>query len=332
MNAVQLPAPKPAHELTVLVHHHQSALYLDELKRRRPEPRYVVLDNYADLPATLEREQPDAVLSFRMGFLGAFPRETLLGFPSIRWLHATGAGIEHLPPWDAGRLMVTNSSGLHVSIMAEYALWAMLDRTQRMGLYRQQQQDRVWNLLPVTPLAGRTVVIVGMGRIGREIGRRLAAFGTRVVGVTRTGAPLAEADLVLPEARLDDALGQADICIILTPLTPRTRGLFGPERLMRLKPGCHLINLARGNIVDEAALRALLAEGRIDHATFDVFHTEPLPAEDAMWDAPGVTVTPHVSGELADWQFHAAMLFAENLSRWISEAPLQNLCDPALGY
>lgn len=184
----------------------------------------------------------------------------------------------------------------------------------------------------VTRMLRASVVIVGMGRIGREIGRRLAAFGTRVVGVTSTGAPLAEADLALPEARLDDALGQADICILLTPLNPRTRGLFGAERLMRLKPGCHLINLARGNIVDEVALRALLAEGRIDHATFDVFHTEPLPADDAMWDAPGVTVTPHVSGELADWQLHAAMLFAENLGRWISEAPLQNLCDPALGY
>ncbi|MBX9750489.1 MAG: D-2-hydroxyacid dehydrogenase [Roseococcus sp.] len=332
MSAIQLPRPKPADALTVLVHHHQSALYLDELKRRQPEPRYVVLDNYADLPATLEREQPDAVVSFRMGFLGAFPREMLLGFPSIRWLHATGAGIEHLPPWDPARVMVTNSSGLHVSIMAEYAIWAMLDQAQRMGLYRQQQQDRIWKLLPVTPLAGRTVAIVGMGRIGREIGRRLAVFGARVVGVTRTGAPLAEADLVLPEARLDEALAEADICVILTPLTPRTRGLFGAERLLRLKPGCHLINLARGNIVDEAALRPLLAEGRIGHATFDVFHTEPLAAEDAMWDAPGVTVTPHVSGELAEWQFHAVMLFAENLGRWIAGTPLQNLCDPTLGY
>jgi phosphoglycerate dehydrogenase-like enzyme len=332
MTASQLPCPKPARDLTVLVHHHQSELYLEELKRRRPEPRYVLLDNYADLPATLERERPDAVLSFRMGFFGAFPREALLTFPSVRWLHATGAGIEHLPPWDPAKVMVTNSSGLHVSIMAEYAVWAMLDVTQRMALYRRQQGERVWTLVPVEPLAGKTVVIAGMGRIGREIARRLAVFGVRVVGVTRTGAPLPEAELVLPEARLDEALAEADICVILTPLTPRTRGLFDAARLARLKRGCHLVNLARGNIVDEAALRRLLAEGHVGHATFDVFHTEPLPAEDPMWDAPGVTLTPHVSGELADWQFHAAMLFAENLGRWMSGDPLRNLCDPERGY
>jgi phosphoglycerate dehydrogenase-like enzyme len=332
MSVPQLPCPKPAGGLTVLVHHHQPEPYLPELRQRFPAVRFVELRDYAGLQATLAAEQPDAVLSFRMGFLGAFPREALLGFPSIRWLHATGAGIEHLPPWDPARIMVTNSAGLHPSIMAEYAIWAMLDRTQRMPLYRAQQAERRWSLLPVDPLAGKTVAIIGMGRIGREIARRLRVFGVRILGVRRGEGALPEADATYPQERLDEALAEADIVILLTPLTPRTRGLFDAARLARCKRGAHIVNLARGNIVDEAALRRLLEEGHLSAATFDVFHTEPLPADDPMWTAPNVTVTPHVSGELADWQYHAAMLFAANLERWIAGRPLENLCDPALGY
>jgi phosphoglycerate dehydrogenase-like enzyme len=316
----------------VLVHHHQPEPYLPELVRRFPDVRFVELRDYAGLPATLASERPDAVLSFRMGFLGAFPREPLLGFPSVRWLHATGAGIEHLPPWDPAKVMVTNSAGLHPSIMAEYAIWALLDRTQRMPLYRAQQAERRWSLLPVDPLSGKTVAIVGMGRIGREIARRLRVFGVRILGVRHGEEALPEADVTYPQSRIDEALAEADIVILLTPLTPETRGLFDGTRLARCRKGAHIVNLARGNIVDEAALRRLLAEGHLSAATFDVFQTEPLPADDPMWDAPGVTVTPHVSGELADWQYHAAMLFAANLERWLAGRPLENLCDPVLGY
>src|ERR1019366_9536457 len=128
---------------------HMSALYLDDVRARFPELQVVVLDNFTDLQATLAREQPDAVLSFRMGHLGPFPRETLLSWPSIRWLHSGGAGIEHLPPWDAARVMVTNSSGLHGRVMAEYTTWAILNQTQRMPSFAKQQLDRVWKLYPV---------------------------------------------------------------------------------------------------------------------------------------------------------------------------------------
>ncbi|MCC6213108.1 MAG: D-2-hydroxyacid dehydrogenase [Burkholderiales bacterium] len=332
MTAVQIPCPKPIDELKLLVHHHLAPMYLHEIRTGFPTLRIAVLDNFVDLPATLAREQPDAVLSFRMGHLGAFPREILLSWPSIRWLHATGAGIEHLPPWDASRIMVTNSSGLHGSVMAEYAAWAILNQTQRMPTFAKQQREHVWKLYPVDSAGGKTVAIVGMGRVGREIAARLRPFGMRIIGVRNRAGSLAEADETLPAERLPEALARADFVILVTPLTTQTRGLFSARMLAYCKAGAYFINMARGNIVDEAALRDAIASGALKGATMDVFHTEPLPPEDPMWDTQGIIATPHVSGEVADWQRMAARLFIDNLGRWLRREPLRNLCDPALGY
>lgn len=328
----QIRCPKPLEELKLLVHHHMSQLYLDGLRARFPRLALTVLDNYADLPQTLAREQPDMVLSFRMGHLGPFPRQTLLEWPSIKWLHATGAGIEHLPPWDARRIMVTNSSGLHGSVMAEYAAWAVLNQTQKMPLFAAQQRRREWKLYPVDPAAGKTVVIVGMGRVGSEIARRLRAFGMRIVAVRNRPQPSAEADETFTSERLPQALAKGDFVILITPLTERTRGLFDARMLAQCKRGAHFINLARGNIVDESALREAIAKGHLSGATFDVFHKEPLPHDDPVWSADGIIVTPHVSGEVANWQALAAGIFMDNLERWVRGEPLENLCDPELGY
>jgi phosphoglycerate dehydrogenase-like enzyme len=328
----QLPCPKPPDQLAVLIHHHLSRLYLDELKARFPALRLIVLENNRDLPATLERERPDAVLSFKIPNDGRFPRETLLDFPSVRWLHATGAGIEHLPPWNPDKVMVTNSAGIHGGIMAEYAVWAVLHQTLQMPRYLEQQAQSRWALYPVDPAAGKTAVIVGMGRVGRPIAEKLRAMGLRIVGVRRHPEPAAEADVTYTVDDLPKALGLGDFVILILPLTAETRGLFDAEMLRRCKPGAHIVNLARGGIVDERALRALIDDGHIAGATFDVFHTEPLPANDPMWSAKNVIVTPHSSGEVASWQAVAARVFADNLERWVAGRPLANLCNPTLGY
>jgi len=328
----QIRCPKGADELKLLVHHHMSGLYMNELRARFPKLKMVVLENYADLQVLLKREQPDVVLSFRMGHLGPFPRATLIEWPSIKWLHATGAGIEHLPPWDPRKITITNSSGIHGSIMAEYAAWAVLNQTQKMPLFAAQHARREWRLYPVDPVAGKTVVIVGMGRVGGEIARRLRAFGMRIVGVRNRSGLLPAADETYTTDRLPEALAKGDFVILVTPLTDRTRGLFDARMLGYCKHGAHFINLARGNIVNEEALRGAIKRGALSGATFDVFHTEPLPHDDPMWSADGVIVTPHVSGEVANWQAVAARLFMENLDRWLSGQPLVNLCDPELGY
>jgi D-2-hydroxyacid dehydrogenase (NADP+) len=333
MNDVhQIRCPKPAEELTVLVHHDRAEMYLDEFAKRFPAVHFEVLTEFVGLQDFLERKPPDCVLSFRMPLKGPFPREVLLGFPSIRWLHATGAGIEYLPPWDPAKIMVTNSSGLHVDIMAEYITWAMLHQTLRMPTYFEQQKRHEWALYPVDSARGKTAVIVGMGRVGRGVARRLKAFGIRIIGVRRHESPVEEADETYSMEHLPEALALADFVILITPLTAETRGLFDGKMLSGIKRGAYFINVARGSIVDEAALCSAIECQHLKGATLDVFLTEPLPSEASIWDAPGVIVTPHVSGELDNWQFHAAMIFAENLENWLAGRDVINLCDPKLGY
>ena len=203
---------------------------------------------------------------------------------------------------------------------------------KRRPLFAKQQREHLWKLYPVDPVEGKTVAIVGMGRVGRAVAVRLRAFGMHVIGVRNRAEPLAEADETLTAEHLPEALQRADFVVLITPLTPQTRGLFDARMLSHCKRGAYFIDLARGNIVDEAALRQAIASGALKGATMDVFHTEPLPVDDPMWDADGVIVTPHVSGEVSDWQLLAARLFLDNLERWLRGEPLRNLCDPALGY
>ncbi len=328
----QIACPKSRKDLTVLVNHDRSDLYLDALASRFPDIRFEVLPSFDNLKEKLNVLNPDCVLAFRMPGQGAYPRETLFTHDSIKWLHATGAGIEHLPPWDAQRVMVTNSSGLHTDIMAQYASWCVLNQCLRMPVYAAQQARREWKLYPVDSVRGKIAVIVGIGKVGRAVAAHLRNLGMKVLGVRRHAQPVAEADATYPMAELPAALSVADFVVLITPLTSETRGLFDAAMLRRIKKGGYLINLARGGIVDEDALRAAIADGHLAGATLDVFATEPLPSDDPIWNAPGVIVTPHASGELENWQAHAAMVFADNLESWLAGRPLRNLCDPSLGY
>jgi phosphoglycerate dehydrogenase-like enzyme len=171
-----------------------------------------------------------------------------------------------------------------------------------------------------------------MGRVGRAVAASLRTFGMHIIGVRSRDEPLAEADETLGKERLPEALKRADFVVLITPLTPQTHGLFDERMLGHCKRGAYFINLARGSIVDEVALRQAIASGALKGATMDVFRTEPLPLDDPMWHAEGVIVTPHVSGEVRDWQTAAARLFLDNLGRWVRSEALCNLCDPALGY
>lgn len=329
---IQIGCPKKKEDLVVLVNHDQADLYLDELRRRFPDVRLEVKGDFAELDKILDQLRPDCVLSFRMPAKGPFPRSTLLEHDSIRWLHATGAGIEHLPPWDAKRIMVTNSSGLHTDIMAQYAAWAVLNQSLRIPTYSAQQVRREWKLYPVDNVRGKTAAIIGIGKVGRAVAAHLHFLGMHVIGVRRHPGKVNEADETYTMIQLPEVVERADFVILVTPLTEETRGLFDEALLRRFKKGAHLINLARGGIVDEDAMRKLMAEGHIASATLDVFKSEPLPREDPLWDGAGVIVTPHASGELSDWQYHAAMVFADNLEHWIGGKELLNLCDPRLGY
>jgi phosphoglycerate dehydrogenase-like enzyme len=307
-------------------------MYIDRLRTRFPQVRFVVVSRYADLPATIEQARPDAVLSFKIPGQGAFPRADILEAPSIRWAHGGGAGIDHFGSWDASRVMVTNSSGLHGEALARLVTWAILNQELGMPAYADAQRARQWQQRPLRAPAGRVVAIVGFGRIGTTIARHVRPFGFHVVGVRRAPASSADVDEVVGLDALRPTLGRADHVVLVLPLTRDTRGLFDGEMLAAFKPEAHLVNIGRGGIVDEVALRAALLAGRIGAATLDVFATEPLPPDNPLWTTPGVVITPHAMGDPVGWEGRVADLFADNLQRWIDGEPLQNLCDPGRGY
>jgi phosphoglycerate dehydrogenase-like enzyme len=176
-------------------------------------------------------------------------------------------------------------------------------------------------------------LVVGTGGIGREIARLLRVAGLEVRGVGRVArADDPDFGEVIASSELKAAAGWADHLILAAPLTEATRGLVDDQVLSAMKPDAHLVNVARGPLVDEKALLAALRTGQIGAATLDVFDTEPLPPGHPLWDAPGVTITAHMSGDVAGWQDTLAKQFATNVRHWLAGEPLLNVVDKKLGY
>jgi phosphoglycerate dehydrogenase-like enzyme len=278
--------------------------------------------------------------------------------PRLRWVQLDTSGVDHLRHqaiWDAP-VELTTIGGVSPVPLAEYVMLAVLGMAHRLPAALEARRLRLWPspeqrwqaFLP-TPLDAATIVVLGYGRIGREIGRLARAHGMTVVGVTRTGTPPQAADLagyadfgrsggqsgaaeVVAVDRLHEVLPRADFLIVVAPLTDETRGLVSSTELAALKPGAVLVNVARGGIVDEAALRAALDTGHLSGAVLDVFDDEPLLPESPWWDDPRVLLTPHVAGLAPRYAEQVQHIVVENLRRFLLGEPLLNRVDRARGY
>ncbi len=261
--------------------------------------------------------------------------------PRLRWLQLTSAGVDRLldgPVLRSG-ITVTTASGIHAIPIGEYVLGAMLALAKGFPQAMAAQRERAWRPYLPEELHGKTVGIVGLGAIGREVARLARAFGMRVLACRRScrqpqerppEAP--EVDLLLPAADLPRLLAEADYVVLAVPLTPETRGLIGRDELAAMKQGARLVNVARGAVVDEEALVEALRSGHLAGAVLDVFQHEPLPADSELWDLPGVLLTPHVSGGTPRYMERAIELFCDNLRRYLTGQPLRNVVDPQRGY
>jgi len=250
----------------------------------------------------------------------------------LRWLQAMGAGVEWaLVPELPDRVTVTRAPGVFGPWMAEYVLGWCLWITQRVERYREAQRRRQWlaELLPAR-LGGATMVIVGLGDIGRAIARTARALGMRVVGVSRSGRPVREALRVDRVTALARALGEADWVVVVLPLTAQTRGLIGARELAAMRRSAWLINVGRGPVIDEAPLVAALQERRIAGAVLDVFASEPLPPQHPLWNLDNAVITPHISGPSTPEEI--APIFDDNLRRFLVGRRLRHVVDRARGY
>jgi glyoxylate/hydroxypyruvate reductase A len=261
-----------------------------------------------------------------------FPSELYAQAPRLGWLQAMGAGVDWaLVPTLPRDVVITRVPGIFGPWMREYVLGWCLWVTQRIDTYRAAQRERRWRaeVLP-DRLAGKTITIVGLGDIGREVAGAARAAGLRVIGVSRSGRGVRGVERVYRLAGLERALTVADFVVLVLPLTDETRGLLGARALTAMKPTAWVINIGRGALVDEAALLEALRARRIGGAILDVFTTEPVPAEHPFWALDNVVVTPHISGPSTAAEL--APIFNDNLARWLAGRPLRHRVDRGRGY
>ncbi|MDM0105630.1 D-2-hydroxyacid dehydrogenase [Variovorax sp. J22R24] len=256
--------------------------------------------------------------------------DAMLGAPSLRWVHVHSAGADR-PVYvelRARDVAISTSSGANAAVVAQTALAGLLALARRFPQLMRAQRERTWAPLIGTglprDLAGQTAVVVGWGPIGQQIAAFLRLLGLRLV-VVRASAEPAAADIeTLAFEDIGRVLPRADWLLLACPLTSRTRGLLDAGAIARLPRGAHLVNVARGELIDEQALIEALASGRLGGAYLDVFAHEPLPPESALWGLDNVIATPHSAGFSDGNASRVIELFIDNLRRWLAGEKLLN--------
>lgn len=251
--------------------------------------------------------------------------------PALKWLHVFNAGVDHpifSEMLERGARLSTSAGTTAVPI-AQTAIAGLLMLARNVPRWIRAQQEHRWDPMrvPDVPrdLAGQTVLIYGLGSIGREIARLARVLGLRVIGIRRSAPrPGDPVDELHPPEQLAALLPRADWLVIAAPLTAETRCLIDAGMLARLPAGAHVINVARGEIIDETALVAALRDGRLGGAYLDVFEKEPLPADSPLWGLPNTLVSPHNSAAALGNEDRVYELFLGNLERWHQGKPLIN--------
>ena len=270
--------------------------------------------------------------------LGNVPDFFLTGSPKLFWMQTGSAGVESYvrPGVLAENTLLTNATGAYGLAISEHMLGMLLELFKKLELYRDAQKDGQWKSLgAVKAVYGSTVLVLGMGDIGGEFGKRCKALGAKVIGVRRSNRQKPDyADEVHLLEDLDQLLPQADVVAVTLPGTEATRGLMNRERLAKMKEGAVLLNVGRGYIVDTEALCDALESGHLSGAGVDVTEPEPLPADHRLWRIPTALVTPHVSGfyHLEETHQRIVNIFVENLEHFRKGEPLRNQVDFSTGY
>ncbi len=251
----------------------------------------------------------------------------------VRWVQLSGTGADGVPADVFDGRIVTCARGASAGPIAEFVLGAILAYAKRFPDIWLPAPPPHWNFPTPTMdvVDGATVGLIGLGGIGSAVAQRALPFGMRVVALRRTDAPSPVAGVEIVRT-LDELLAVSDHLVVAAPATARTRHLLDADAFAKVKPGVHLVNIARGALVDQDALRAALDDGRVGCATLDTVEPEPLPAGHWMYDHPKVRLSAHVSWYTPSMLGRAIELFVENLDRCVAGEPLRHVVDPVEGY
>jgi len=252
----------------------------------------------------------------------------------LRWIHWGYTGIDRLRPFESlwKELLITTSKGIMAETIADYVILVIHLLHREFLRVMKNQINKVWERWPFDGPRAKTVGIIGLGSIGKEVARRAKFFEMKVIGLVRRPISLDNVDSIFLQAGFKEFLGRSDIVVLSVPLTSETKGLIGEEALSWMKPKSYLINVARGKIVDEEALVKAIKSGHLAGAALDAFAQEPLRPESELWSLDNVIITPHLSGFVRDYPERVVDLFCENLGRFMEGRDLINVFEIRKGY
>lgn len=288
-----------------------------------------------------EEDEASVLEQAEVLLLGAVPASVLdhlvARAPRLRWIHSASAGVDRVTTSAVRErgLTVTNARGVFSKPIAEYVVMMALAIARRLPQLLELQRERTWQPLRGRELAELTIGIVGYGDIGKEVARLLEPFGCRVIATRRhpdRGPGEGSRVEMYGLDQLNEVLRQSDIVVVAAPLTDETAGLIGAEQLGEMRETAWLINIARGRLIDELALRRALESGWIGGAVLDVFSEEPLSPESPLYRTPNLVITPHTSWASNRVAERTVDLFVENLKRDRAGEPLRNVVDLEAGY
>jgi phosphoglycerate dehydrogenase-like enzyme len=261
--------------------------------------------------------------------------------PKVKWIQATSSGIgsrvAKLGLKDS-KIILTTARGVHAGPLAEFAFHSMIGHWKQAARILEDQKRHQWARYCGEELAGKTLAIIGVGEVGRRIIQIAKAFDMRVVALARPGSRRTAADVgvdtLFKSDELHKMLGQADALVLIIPHTAETEGLIDRAAIAAMKPGLVLVNIARGQVIDEAAMIEALRRGHIAFAALDVFAVEPLPASSPLWDMPNVVVSPHSASTAASENGKITEIFCRNLQRFVDGrlSEMTNLFDRSHTY
>jgi glyoxylate/hydroxypyruvate reductase A len=255
--------------------------------------------------------------------------------PHLKLIFLTNAGLDKLAPftWLPDGVVLMNNRGTHAAKSGEFALMSILMLANRVPAMVTNQRQGAWRKLWGSVLAGRHVTVVGLGTLGGAAAEHAARFGMQVTGVRANPAPHPACARVVGTDALDDVLPETEFLILACPLTTATRGLITRQRLESLPSGAGVVNIGRGELLDQDALCDLLDQDHLSGAVLDVFTPEPIPFGDRLWSTPNLIISPHTSADdPATYNKHSLDIFLDNLRAWRDGRPPPNRFDIARGY
>ena len=327
-------------KLLLVSHEHSGvwsipAWFAERLRQAFPDTEVILLNRYAEFEAQLLETEVLMTWSLR-------PEQFKLA-RKLRWIHSPAAAVHHLmfPELIKSDVILTNARDVHGAVVAEHVLALIFALAKRIPQAVRLQLQHIWGQSviseshpPPRELSGATLGLVGLGSIGREVARRAAGLGMRVIAVREhpeKGNPENVAQ-VYSSAQLDEMLSQSDYVVLAAPTTPSTRGLINAGRIAAMKGDAYLINVGRGPLIDEGALIEALRGHKIAGAALDVFDKEPLPVDSPLWDLDNLLITPHTAGFSEKlWDRHYALM-SENMRRYLAGQPLLGMVNKQEGY